>query len=122
MTALSGKLLQSAVPASQKADLAVALEHVLRHPRGAAEHGFESGTFSVDESWLVNEPAQQTGASIPIVAAAAHLERELIERALAQSRGRVGGPSGAAAKLGIPRQTLDSKIAVLGIRKHQFLK
>src|SRR5262245_20955205 len=82
----------------------------------------DSGTFAVDESWLVSEPAQQSGASVPLVAAAANLERELIERALAQSRGRVGGPSGAAAKLGIPRQTLDSKIAVLGIRKHQFLK
>ena len=47
-------------------------------------------------------------------------ERELIEEALAQSGGRIAGPSGAAAKLGIPRQTLDSKIKVFGIDKHRF--
>jgi len=46
-------------------------------------------------------------------------ERQLIETALAATRGRVAGPNGAAAKLGIPRQTLDSKITALGIDKHQ---
>jgi transcriptional regulator with GAF, ATPase, and Fis domain len=40
--------------------------------------------------------------------------------ALAESRGRVAGPSGAATKLGIPRQTLESKIARLGIDRHRF--
>jgi formate hydrogenlyase transcriptional activator len=44
----------------------------------------------------------------------------MIEAALRASKGRVAGPSGAAAKLGIPRQTLDSKIATLGIEKSQF--
>jgi formate hydrogenlyase transcriptional activator len=44
----------------------------------------------------------------------------LIEAALAETRGRVSGPSGAAARLGIPRQTLESKILRLGINKHQF--
>jgi formate hydrogenlyase transcriptional activator len=47
-------------------------------------------------------------------------EQEIIEAALAESRGRISGPSGAAAKLGIPRQTLESKIASLGINKHRF--
>jgi formate hydrogenlyase transcriptional activator len=47
-------------------------------------------------------------------------EREMIEAALAESRGRISGPAGAAAKLAIPRQTLESKIASLGINKHQF--
>ena len=47
-------------------------------------------------------------------------ERELVEAALAESRGRVSGPTGAAAKLGIPRQTLESKITSLGINKHIF--
>jgi formate hydrogenlyase transcriptional activator len=46
--------------------------------------------------------------------------REIIEAALAQSGGRVAGPKGAAAKLGIPRQTLDSKIASLGVDKRRF--
>jgi formate hydrogenlyase transcriptional activator len=44
----------------------------------------------------------------------------MIEAALAESRGRVSGPSGAASKLGIPRQTLESKIRRLGINKHRF--
>jgi len=44
----------------------------------------------------------------------------LIEGALASSRGRISGPYGAAAKLGIPRQTLESKILSLGIEKHRF--
>jgi formate hydrogenlyase transcriptional activator len=47
-------------------------------------------------------------------------EREIIEAALVQSQGRVSGPSGAANKLGIPRQTLDARIASLGIDKHRF--
>jgi formate hydrogenlyase transcriptional activator len=44
---------------------------------------------------------------------------EMIEVALAESRGRIGGPSGAAAKLGIPRQTLESKIQRHGIDKYR---
>jgi formate hydrogenlyase transcriptional activator len=47
-------------------------------------------------------------------------EREIIEAALAESRGRVSGPSGAAAKLGIPRSTLESRIKALKIRKTRF--
>jgi DNA-binding NtrC family response regulator len=47
-------------------------------------------------------------------------ERETIEIALAESRGRVAGPSGAAAKLRIPASTLESKIKALKIRKSQF--
>jgi formate hydrogenlyase transcriptional activator len=42
----------------------------------------------------------------------------MIEAALAECHGRISGPSGAAAKLGIPRQTLDSKIRRLGINKY----
>jgi formate hydrogenlyase transcriptional activator len=47
-------------------------------------------------------------------------ERQMIETALAATRGRIAGPNGAAAKLGIPRQTLDSKITALGIDKHRY--
>jgi formate hydrogenlyase transcriptional activator len=39
---------------------------------------------------------------------------------LAESRGRVSGPSGAAAKLGMPPSTLESKIRALKINKHRF--
>jgi len=47
-------------------------------------------------------------------------EKQLIEAALVKSNGRIAGPSGAAAKLGIPRQTLESKIRSLAINKHRF--
>jgi formate hydrogenlyase transcriptional activator len=47
-------------------------------------------------------------------------EKEMIEAALAECEGIISGPSGAAAKLGIPRQTLESKIRKLGINRHLF--
>jgi transcriptional regulator with GAF, ATPase, and Fis domain len=46
-------------------------------------------------------------------------ELEMIEAALAESHGRIAGPSGAATRLGIPRQTLESKIRRLGIDKYK---
>jgi transcriptional regulator of acetoin/glycerol metabolism len=42
----------------------------------------------------------------------------MIEAALAECYGRTSGPSGAAAKLGIPRSTLESKIRRFGISKY----
>jgi formate hydrogenlyase transcriptional activator len=60
------------------------------------------------------------GPAVPFVRTRADREREIIEAALRESGGRVAGPKGAAAKLGIPRQTLDSKIASLGIDKRRF--
>ncbi len=47
-------------------------------------------------------------------------EKQTIEAALADAQGRVSGPTGAAAKLGIPPSTLDSKIRALRINKHRF--
>ena len=76
-------------------------------------------TFLVDESWLTGDFQRPRSVSAPL-STVADRERELIEAALAQSGGRIAGPSGAAAKLGIPRQTLDSKIKVFGIDKHRF--
>jgi formate hydrogenlyase transcriptional activator len=76
--------------------------------------------FSVEESWLKRESSRPLGLAAPLTATLALREREVIEAALAETRGRISGPSGAAAKLGIPRQTLDSKIAGLGIDKRRF--
>ena len=73
----------------------------------------EGETFSIDESWLKAKPA----ASGPTLAAG---EKSLIEAALAASHGRISGLSGAAAKLGIPRQTLESKIKALRIDTLSF--
>jgi formate hydrogenlyase transcriptional activator len=80
----------------------------------------DGDVFSVDESWLTVEPQRPTTSAGPLSSTIAGRERELIEAALAETGGRIAGPSGAAAKLGIPRQTLDSKIATLGIDKLKF--
>jgi len=81
----------------------------------------ETETFSVDESWLSrkplgNEPKSQSELSQKLAAQ----EKEMIEAALRESGGRVSGPSGAAAKLGLHRSTLESKIASLKINKYRF--
>ena len=82
----------------------------------------ESDTFVVDESWLKLEPADavRPDPSSPAVGLSVLADREveMIEAALAESHGRISGPAGAAARLGIPRQTLESKIKRLGIDKY----
>ena len=80
----------------------------------------DSETFSVDENWLKRESPKRLMAPLPLVANIAEQERAMIEASLAASRGRIAGPAGAAVKLGIPRQTLESKIKSLGIDKHRF--
>jgi len=73
------------------------------------------------ESWLVSpEPARQELPS-PLPDTLQNQEREMIETALAECKGKVAGPDGAATKLGIPRSTLDSKIKQLKIKKHKFI-
>ncbi len=79
-----------------------------------------SDTFAVEERWLQRDVPRRAGPAVPLVAARAEHERALIEAALAACRGRVSGPAGAAAKLGLPRQTLESKIKTLGIHLQQF--
>ena len=77
-------------------------------------------TFSIDESWLRQESSPASGPVAPLVTTLEDRERQMIEEALAQCRGRISGPAGAAAKLGIPRQTLDRKIMSLSIDKNRF--
>jgi formate hydrogenlyase transcriptional activator len=83
--------------------------------------------FAVDENWLKPETHQPSGpadGSKSMLAegqrALAQREKEMIEAALVACKGRVSGPSGAAAKLAMPRQTLDSRIKALQINKHRF--
>jgi transcriptional regulator with GAF, ATPase, and Fis domain len=80
----------------------------------------ETENFSVDESWLVRESPQTQPASQPLSDKLVADEKEMIVAALTESRGRVSGPTGAAAKLGIPPSTLESKIRSLKINKHRF--
>jgi len=77
----------------------------------------ETDTLVVDESWLRLESADSSRPREGL-SALADREVEMIEAALAESHGRISGPSGAAAKLRIPRQTLESKIRRLGIDKY----
>jgi formate hydrogenlyase transcriptional activator len=76
----------------------------------------DSDTFSVEESWLRSEPVRDGGLRPSL----SNRQREMIEGALAQTRGLVAGPNGAAARLGVPRSTLESKIRNLGINKSRF--
>ena len=80
----------------------------------------DTESFSVDESWLVREYRQTQPASQPLSDKLVTQEKEMIEAALVESSGRVSGPLGAAAKLGIPPSTLESKIKSLKINKHNF--
>jgi len=82
-----------------------------------------SEVFAVDESWLSKQLVRTTPprvAALAPPAGAPRSERETIEAVLAECRGRVGGSSGAAAKLGVPPSTLDHRIKALNIDKAQF--
>ena len=80
--------------------------------------------LSVDELWLSRETSRPQSLIEPLGTTGAErrtrTEREIIEQALAETRGRVSGPAGAAAKLRIPASTLTSRIKSLKINKHQF--
>jgi formate hydrogenlyase transcriptional activator len=80
----------------------------------------EDDVLRIDESWLSTDSLtaeQATGTRSKLPAAR---EKEIIEAALAETRGRVSGLSGAARKLGIPSTTLESRIRSLKINKHRF--
>ena len=76
--------------------------------------------LTVDSRWLAGRSTQSPESNPPLGDALIARERAMIEAALAQAKGRVSGPSGAAAKLGIPRSTLESKIRSLGLNKNRF--
>ncbi|HTV58795.1 MAG TPA: sigma 54-interacting transcriptional regulator [Verrucomicrobiae bacterium] len=81
----------------------------------------ESENFSVDKSWLSQKSPERTEAGDPYLAdKLAAQEKEIIEAALRECKGRVFGPSGAATKLGIARSTLESRIRTLRIDKNRF--
>ena len=77
-------------------------------------------TFWVDEAWLSSRKAFRAESLGPLLQNLHDYEKELIEGALAESNGKVGGPNGAATRLGIPRSTLESKIKQLNIKKYSF--
>jgi len=77
-------------------------------------------TFCLDETWLTPVTPKRVATGVPMVATLVEREKEMIETALRESEGVIAGPTGAAAKLGMPRQTLESKIRKLRINRHRF--
>jgi DNA-binding NtrC family response regulator len=80
----------------------------------------ERESLVIDENWLSRESVKVQPLSRSLSEELVAREKERIEAALAETGGRVAGPLGAAAKLGIPRSTLDSKIRSLNINTHGF--
>jgi formate hydrogenlyase transcriptional activator len=80
----------------------------------------EGDTLAVDETWLKQEAPQKPARTRTLTGALSRQAKEMIEAALAESHGRISGPAGAAAKLGLPARTLESKIKRLKINKYRF--
>jgi formate hydrogenlyase transcriptional activator len=79
----------------------------------------DGDSLAVDETWLKGKSANPVRAR-RLDVALVRQEKDMIEAALGESQGRVSGPGGAAAKLGLPARTLDSKIKRLKIKKSRF--
>jgi formate hydrogenlyase transcriptional activator len=77
----------------------------------------DTNEFSIDKNWFSHEfqSSPRVGPASSVSA-----EQEQIEAALAQTKGKVSGRQGAAAILGIPASTLESKIRTLRINKHAY--
>jgi formate hydrogenlyase transcriptional activator len=80
----------------------------------------DTDTLVVGDNWLSRDIAATQPPISPLGDALVTRERQMIEAALTESKGKVAGRSGAAAKLGIPPSTLESKIRALKIRKEQY--
>jgi formate hydrogenlyase transcriptional activator len=76
--------------------------------------------FCVDASWLTPAAPKTAASSVPLIEDLTEREKVMIENALRQSGGLISGPTGAATKLGLPRQTLESRIRKLGIDRHRL--
>ena len=95
----------------------------IRELRNVVERGVilcEGDTFSIDETWLPPVDPTAGATRAPLVANLVEREKEMIEDALRESEGAISGRTGASAKLGLPRQTLESKIRKLGINRYRF--
>jgi formate hydrogenlyase transcriptional activator len=80
----------------------------------------DGDTFMVDEHWLL--PELHLPSTRILNTEVQQFERSSIEQALAKCNGKVSGPLGAAAVLGIPSSTLESKLKALKINKHNFVR
>src|SRR5271168_2434920 len=80
----------------------------------------DGDNLAVDETWLRRELPAAASRTASLGGALVRHEKEMIEAALKESHGRISGRGGAAAKLGLPAKTLDSKIKRLKINKYRF--
>jgi formate hydrogenlyase transcriptional activator len=80
----------------------------------------DSDTLTIDERWLGSRPPKPSEVALAPTTTLAGHEKDVIEAALRDTKGRVSGPFGAAARLGVPSSTLESKIKALNIDKHRF--
>jgi len=80
----------------------------------------DSETLSIDDQWLSARSATPRETAPRYLPTLATRERDAIETVLAETKGRVAGPFGAAARLGVPSSTLESKIRALKIDKRRF--
>src|SRR5258708_7454957 len=95
-------------------------ERSTRNPSNCSRDTTGQETFSVEAIWLKSEPSTKVTRPGPLNGVLVKQEKQMIEAALAESNGRISGPTGAAAKLGLPARTLDSKIKRLKINKYRF--
>lgn len=79
-----------------------------------------TGTFRVEPAWFSNHGAPRRLESGALTKSLQSYEKEIIEAALTETKGKVAGPNGAASRLGIPRSTLDARIKQLNIKKYRF--
>jgi transcriptional regulator with GAF, ATPase, and Fis domain len=77
-------------------------------------------TLWIDEAWLLIQEPYGEDLAGPLPKTLKNEEKKIIEAALAQTKGKIAGSNGAAAKLGIPPSTLESKIKQFQINKHEF--
>jgi formate hydrogenlyase transcriptional activator len=80
----------------------------------------DRGNLAVKRSWLCRQLFPSEPPALASFAGSAMADRDTIGAALARARGRVSGPSGAAAMLGLPPSTLESRIRAMNINKYQF--
>jgi len=80
----------------------------------------DSDTLSIDARWLSGRSLGTPSVASLSTGTLATRKKDAIEAALEESKGRVSGPFGAAARLGVPASTLESKIKALAIDKRRF--
>jgi len=81
----------------------------------------ERGVILADSDvFRLEKGALRSAPKLAAVATADNDPRTQIESVLKETRGRISGPEGAAARLGVPPSTLESRIRALKINKHQF--